>query len=157
MELLIRKLLDPEQARSAIQLSKSEDTQRLVWREIGRQLLDNRNVLPQALNQLMLIACMADFASQDECVEVATIFYRHIPDDDILPAVTVHHGRELAERCLIALTFFEKAVEHRQRFHGAPSPDFYRRVGQQEFLEAGQEDISEHFLYWESFWSERLN
>ena len=156
MDLLIGKLFSPQQSPHVTKLAKSEDTRRLIIQEVGHKLLEDQSFMPSPIDQLLAIASLAHFADDDECQAVAGIIYRHINDLDVLPAVSVHHGKELAERCLIGLSLFAPAMEKRSYWRGAPPTDFYRRVGRQNFHIAGMESLSNHFIYWESFLSERL-
>jgi hypothetical protein len=68
----------------------------------------------------------------------------------------VHKGKDLGERCLLSLAFFIERMEYRTKRFSAPSPDFYRIIGQRTFHNEGLTDLSEHFYQWEAFLGEHL-
>lgn len=105
-------------------------------------------------DQIFCLLSNASFASEQECIEVSRSIISTMFVPDILPYVTSHYGRQLADRCLVSLSWFQNAIQKRSRFHGAPSIDFYRTVGKTAFKNDGHEDICAHFEKWEGFLSE---
>lgn len=54
------------------------------------------------------------------------------------------------------MSFRVKALEKRWKYHGAPSPSFYRQVSKTVFNGQGQKDIAAHHEQWEGFLGELL-
>ena len=156
MDLLIAKVFNPQQVSSIIKLSKDAETRTLIVQEVGKQLLSSTAILPSPLDQLLAIAALAEFSTEEESAEIARIIHCHLTDLDVLPAVTTHHGRDLGERCLLGLSFFIQRMDRRTLRYNAPSPGFYRQVGKQTFRNEGLKDLAEHFTKWELFLGERL-
>jgi len=147
MQDLVLSLLNPDQVRPAEQLLKDTQTRSLIRKQLGQLLLLSKNVHSDPYDQLLVIASQADFATEDECVCVASIVYRYLPITEIFPMVTEHHGMDLGSRCLLALSFFQPAMQQ---------PRFYRQAGRQGFYQADRHDLAKHFTNWEYFLNEML-
>ena len=135
MAALIDRLFIKSQADAIRTLWEDTSSRSLIKREIAKTLLDSEQIIEEApLTQLMFIVSLSPFAdSENECTHVAEIIYWGIHRTDIIPMVTEHNGKDLAYRCLICLGMFRPAMYRRYKYHGAPSPDFYRRVGEKSF------------------------
>jgi hypothetical protein len=75
---------------------------------------------------------------------------------DVFPQITQHRGTALAERCFVSLSFFRNYMERRTERYGAPSPDFYKSCGVNEFRRAGWETLADHFSDWNDFWRQQF-
>ena len=150
---LIDNLFPEKQANAIKKIWEDKESQFLLEKQIGKKLLDSNEILDDLpLTQLMLIASLSPFASnKSECHNVASIMFWGIHTIDILPLVTEHQGKQLAYRCLISLSLFKKALIKKWQRYGAPSPDFYRRVGTKTFKQIRCPYISQHFYQWECF------
>jgi len=153
MSPLIDKLFSKSQSDAIRILWEDTNSRLLLEKQIGQKLLENRDIINDLpLTQLMLVSALSPFAeSSNECYRAAEILYWGIHRTDILPLVTEHQGKDLAYRCLISLGMFKMAMYKRYQYHGAPSPNFYRRVGEESFKRIGMNDIGKHFYQWESF------
>ena len=99
----------------------------------------------------------AEFAdSKEECQQVAIIVSKRLMDENPLPYIMDDEGLLLAEKTLISLSFYLKAMEKRYKYHGAPAPDFYRQASILVFKKNNLDSIAEHHQKWENFLSERL-
>lgn len=58
---------------------------------------------------------------------------------------------DLANTCLISLSFFRPLVELMNKRRGAPSVDYYMRAGSLAFHRIGFDGIGDNFLGWVSF------
>jgi hypothetical protein len=156
MGSLINKLFDESQTNAIQKLWDDKDSRFLVQKEIGKKLLDNKEIIDELpLTQVMFIVSLSNFAdSETECYSVAEIIYWGLHRIDIMPRITEHNGKDLAYRCLISLGFFKKGLIKRWERHAAPSPSFYRQVGIQSFENIGMRDIGNHFYQWENFMGE---
>jgi len=158
MEAFIDKLFPGSQANAIRALWYDFSSRCLLEKTIGKKIMEYDGILIDLpLTQLMFISSMSPFASNaDECHDVAEILYWGIHNSDVLPLITEHNGEELANRCLISLSLFKRALITKCERHGAPSPDYYRNVGIRAFIGIGREDIGNHFKLWEHFIGEML-
>jgi len=159
MPALIDSLF-PKSESDAIRKLWKEDvgSRHLLKEAIAQKIIGSDEILNQMpLTQLMFVASLSPFASSDEeCTNIATIVYWSVNKRDIFPLITCHRGKELAFRCLISLSFFEKALTKKWKRRGAPSPSYYRAIGINTFNQIGMPEIGVHFHQWEGFLPEML-
>lgn len=153
MSALIEKLFTEEQVGGIRKLWDDKNCRLLIEQQIGIKLLENQEIIQDSpWVQILCITSLASFASDDqECIMVANILSWGMTKTEILPLVSEHKGKDLAYRCLISLSFHTKAIERRHQRRGAPSPDFYRHVGQQSFHQLNMPEIEAHFNKWTAF------
>lgn len=58
---------------------------------------------------------------------------------------------DIADSCLVGLSFFRKYVELKHKLKALPSPDYYFDVGSAAFSRIGFENIGEDFSGWVNF------
>lgn len=63
---------------------------------------------------------------------------------------------EIADSCLIGLSFFRKYIELKHRRKALPSPEYYSQAGAVAFSRLGFEDIGENFIGWTDFISKEM-
>lgn len=134
----------------------SPESKESFYQAFGNKILENPDkiLLSKPLDILMLICSTANFASShQECQDVAIIMYKRLQEKTPLPYMLDDRGIDLAEKSLIALSFFKPAMLVRWK-RGAPSLDFYRTYSKNIFRSLGYEDLSEHHEKWENFLSE---
>lgn len=128
-----------------------------LYKSFGIKIVEKSDVFltSKPLDILCLICMTAAFADSDtECQEVAIIFNNHLLDTNPLPYMSEDNGFLLAEKTLVSLSLYPKAMEKRWKYHGAPSPDFYRKASKLLFVKNGHESIANHHELWEGFFSE---
>lgn len=126
------------------------------YQTFGNKILQSQEkiLLSEPLNILMFICSTAPFAaSNEESQQVAIIVHKRIKEKNPLPYVLDDRGLDLAEKTLVALSFFKPALMARWK-KGAPSPDFYRTYSKHHFESQGYYEIAEHHEQWENFFSE---
>ena len=156
MEHLIREIVPPQSVLAVTNLYNDMATRKIIQEELSNIFLNHGIVLSEPTNQLLLIVSKANFAdTEEECVLIASIIYRYC-NQEVLPLVHQHHGMDLASRCLVSLSLFRKAMDVLHNHHGAPHPEFYRRVGIHAFSQTNHNQIANHFQNWENFLSEML-
>jgi hypothetical protein len=113
------------------------------------------------LDYLGMICLSAKFAdSVHECWFVAVLLTKGIKSVDVMPRVVVEeqdgrikafykHGMDVPAKILTALACFPEALEARTRRHGAPAPDFYRKLSKAELRLQRQPIVAEHHERWE--------
>ena len=156
MPPLIDQVFSQSQADAIRSLWEDKNVRLLLQKEIGKQLLlDTKLIDETPLTQLMFLTSLSSFSSSDqECYYVASIIWWGLNEEDILPRVAEHRGKDLAYRCLISLGFFKNALISKWERHAAPSPSFYRDVGMRSFDQIGMPNVSHHFRQWEHFMGE---
>jgi hypothetical protein len=128
-----------------------------IKKAIGEKIVlekDKKILVSNSLDILYLVCLTSEFASSDEeCHRIAITIHQHIKstDEPVLPYLHLDFGLVFASKTLLALSFWAKALEHRWKFHGAPSPKYYREISKHIFNTHGQKDISNHHEQWEGF------
>jgi len=156
---LIEELYGKEDCETIKQLFLEDISSHLSLREaIGNKIiLEKEKILTtNALDALCLICLTSKFASsEDECHRVAITIYQFIDKPtNTLPSLFEDSGLQFASKTLMSLSFRAKALEKRWKYHGAPSPSFYRKVSKTIFVNHDQKDIAAHHEQWEGFLGE---
>ena len=155
---LIEQLYDEKSVELIRNLYKEDPSSRKqLYSAFASKILEKSDqILTSSPLDILSLLCMtANFAdSKEECQQVAIIVFNGLKRENPLPYLMDDQGFILAEKTLVALSFFNSAMEHRTKYHGAPTPLFYRRTSKILFEQNGHSDISEHHEKWESFLSE---
>ena len=98
-----------------------------VRKSIGYCIVgDDQIITNMPFEQVKMALSVAKFATDDEeVVYVARMVFVTVGKTNILPMISCHRGFDLASRCLVALSLFKKALDHRTKFRGCPSASFY--------------------------------
>lgn len=158
---LIEQLYSEPECENIKKLFLEDSSCRLSLREaIGNKIILEKEkfLSSNPLDTLCLLCLTAKFAtSEDECHRVAITVYQFLDKPlDIIPSLLEDEGLKLASKSLMALSFRVKALEKRWKYHGAPSPSFYRKVSKTIFSSHGQKDLAAHHEQWEGFLGELL-
>lgn len=124
---------------------------------IGDKIILSRDkfLTTNPIDIVCLICLKSKFAaSEDECHRVAITVCQTMSEKNPLPYIHVDDRLTLANKTLVSLSFFNKAMEHRWRYRGAPSPKFYRTISKSIFISNKQPDIAAHHEKWEGFLGE---
>ena len=155
--VLIEELYTPKAAHFIRDLYHSDPSARESFYEaFGNKILQSREKILSSdpLNILMFICSTAKFSSSsEESQHVAIIVYKRIKQENPLPYVLDDKGIDLAEKSLVALSFFKPALISRWK-KGAPHPEFYRNCSKKMFKSEGFSEIADHHEQWENFFSE---
>lgn len=157
---LITELYTPSECTVIRELCLEEDVKikNLIKEAIGNKIILSQETIltSKPIDILFLICLNAKFAtSEDECHRVAMTLYQYYnKPHNIIPLISEDIGLVLANKVLVSLSFYAEALNKRWKYHGAPSPDFYRTVSVTIFNRNGQKDIAEHHKKWESFLGE---
>ena len=158
MNALIDELYGPEDCKRVRDFYKSDNSLHSALRQaIGEQitLKSDKFLASNPIDVICLICLTAKFASsEDECHRVSITVAQMLNELDPLPYVHRDEPLILANKCLISLSFFYKALEHRFRTRAAPSPCFYRNTSKSIFKSNKQPDIAAHHEKWEGFLGE---
>ena len=132
------------------------DSQVCFYKAFGDKILQNKEkiLLSRPLDIFLFICSTANFASSvEETNQVAIIVYKRINEKTPLPYILDDRGLDLAEKTLVALSFFYPALIKRWK-KGGPHPDFYRSYSKKIFNSQGYSEIAEHHEQWENFFVE---
>lgn len=155
---LIDELYDSKSSNSIKTLYSQDISSRdMLLQSFGQKIIEKQEVFltSKPLDVLSLICMTAKFASsKEECQQVAVILHKRLKDENPLPYIMDDSGLILAEKTLISLSFHMKAMEKRWKYHGAPSPNFYRKSSILIFKKYNLDYISENHEKWENFLSE---
>lgn len=157
--VLIEQLYTSEECEIIRSLyTEDPSSKNSIRQAIGSKLITSTDkiITSKPIDVLCLICLTAKFASsEDECHRVAiTIYQYHNKTSEIIPSIVSDEGLKLANKTLIALSFHAKALEHRWKCHGAPTPSYYRTISKATFKMHGQQDIASHHEQWEGFLGE---
>lgn len=156
MSILIEELYTSKECETIRDFYKKDESVRSALKEaIGTKIILEKDkfLTSKPLDIICLICLTSKFAaSDDECHRVAITIYQYFDKPkNPLPYISSDQGLEFANKTLIALSFFAKALEARWKRHGAPSPKYYRNASKLVFLHHGQKDIAAHHEQWEGF------
>lgn len=155
---LIDELYDPRSVQLIKSLYKDDPAAKeQLYVAFANRIMEKSDIFltSKPLDILCILCSTANFAeSKEECYQVAIIVHKGINRENPLPYILDDQGFLLAEKTLIALSFFKAAMDHRNRYSGAPTSDYYRRVSKLVFERNGYSDIAEHHEKWESFLGE---
>lgn len=136
--------------------NEDSDARDSFYKAFGDKILQSKDkiLLSRPLDIFLFVCSTARFASSvTESNQVAVIIYKRINEKSPLPYILDDRGLDLAEKCLVSLSFFYPALLKRWR-KGGPHPDFYRTHSKKIFNSLGYSDISEHHEQWEHFFME---
>lgn len=158
MEPLIFQIFTPEKAKAIQHIWEFPEDRNLLYDAISCQILQSDKVIEgHSLNQICLITSRASFAdTEEEPVVVASMIFYCLKIEDILPSLIEHRGREFASRAIVSLSFFRNRMDFMCERHGAPAPNYYRKISQLYLKHENFPEIAEHHVKWESFLSEHF-
>lgn len=158
---LIEELYNKKECEIIRSFYKEDSTLHGALRQaIGDKIILNKDKIltTNPVDVVCLVCLTSKFAaSEDECHRVAITVCQVMQDPQPLPYLHKDDILTLANKTLISLSFFYKAMERRWKYHAAPSPDFYRKTSKSIFLKNKQPDIAAHHEKWEGFLGEMFS
>lgn len=158
---LIEELYNEEDCKRIRSFYKEDFTLHNALRQaIGDKIIISTDKLlaSNPVDIVCLICLTSKFAaSEDECHRVAITVCQVMQDPDPLPYAHVDDPLTLANKTLISLSLFYKAMEKRWQRHAAPSPRYYRNASKAIFTKNKQPDIAAHHEKWEGFIGEMFS
>ena len=156
--ILIEELYDQNSIKWIKHIySNDPDSKELLYTTFGHKIIKSQEIFlsSKPLDILCLICMTADFAeNKEECHTVAIIIHKNLQYKNPLPYIIDDQGFLLAEKTLVALSFFKSAMDYRAKYKGAPTSDFYRQSSKLLFRKNGHANIADHHEQWENFLSE---
>ena len=158
MAILIEELYSEKECKIIKEFFGEDSLKKTILNAIGTKIVIEKDKIltSNPLDILYLVCLTSKFASSDEeCHRIAITIHQYFNKPKfILPMLTEDQGLAFASKTLIALSFHSKAMEHRWKHHGAPTPAFYRKISKATYESAGQSDIADHHEQWELFLGE---
>jgi hypothetical protein len=155
---LIDELYQPDDCNKIRSFYKEDTSLHTALRQaIGEQitLKSDKLLFSNPMDIICLVCLTAKFASsEDECNRVGITVCQMFKELDPLPYIHRDEPLTLANKTLISLSFFYKALELRWKRYAAPSPQCYRNISKSTFRKNKQPDIAAHHEKWEGFLGE---
>jgi hypothetical protein len=156
--ILIDELYDDKDLKWIKQIySEDPSSRESLYKAFGNKIIEKQDTFlnSKPLDILCLICMTAPFAEdKEECHTVGIIIHKGLKQENPLPYVLDDHGFLLAEKTLVALSFFRSAMDYRAKYKGAPPSSFYRNASKLLFIKNGHNNIADHHEQWENFLSE---
>jgi hypothetical protein len=170
---LIEKFFSDERDSNLDSLLTDKKSKQLILKEVSKELPDHGDIIVNyPRDQIIAIALEPDFADMNEGFYVGNIIIKYMTQrtpsseelseeqktsNSIIPSLVYQGGKELAEKSLICLSFFQGYMEKRTQRYGAPSPETYKVVAQKIFVYEGWESLSDNFENWQEFLYNQFN
>ncbi len=155
---LIEELYDQDSVKWIKHIySEDPNSKELLFESFGHKIIESQEIFLKSkpLDIICLICMTAKFAeNKEECQTVGIIVHKGLQHKNPLPYVLDDHGFLLAEKTLVALSFFRSAMDYRSKYKGAPTSSFYRNASKLLFSKNGHDNIADHHEKWENFLSE---
>ena len=153
---LIKCLYDEEKQKALESLYSDSDstTQLLIRSTIAEALKDCPQIFDTNGADWVLCTLSSFHKSQDDTMRVYQALMSNLNKFSIGLLDDKIEWRELndiADSCLVGLSFFRKHMEAKHKRRALPSPDYYREAGSVAFHRLGFDDISAEFNDWVSF------
>lgn len=158
---LIEELYNEEDCKRIRTFYKEDNSLHNALRQaIGEKItLSKDKFLNSNPVDIVCLVCLTSkfAASEDECHRVAITVCQVMQEPQPLPYFHKDDPLTLANKTLISLSFFYKAMEHRWKYRAAPSPKYYRNTSKAIFTKNKQPDIAAHHEKWEGFLGEMFS
>ena len=129
-------------------------TQLLIRSTIAEALKDCPSIIESHGSDWILCTLSSFHKSEDDTIRVYQAIMNQFDkfsvgllDENIKWRET----NEIADSCLVGLSFFRKCLEEKYKRKASPSPDYYRKAGSVAFHHLGYDDIGTEFNKWVFF------
>jgi hypothetical protein len=143
-----------QKAFKKLYLDSEPQEQMLLRSTIAEALKDCPKLLPSHGSDFILCTLASYHKSEDDTMRVYAGIMRHLENFSIgllTDDIKYKEINQVADCCLIGLSFFRKYLEIKHQRKAFPSPDYYSRAGATAFSRLGFENISSDFNGWISF------
>jgi hypothetical protein len=129
-------------------------TQLLIRSTIAEALKDCPKIIESHGSDWVLCTLASFHKPEDDTMRIYQAimtnlekFYIGLLDENI----KLRNMNEVADSCLIGLSFFRKHLEQKYQRKSLPSPDYWSKVGSVAFYRLGYDKIGEEFNLWVNF------
>lgn len=168
MEALLRCLYSEEKAQTIKKLYLDETTtigqQLLIRGEVARDADSKEFILPEHGTDLILCILAKAHKSEHETLRIFQTMTRfvngmgwsfeglvHIEQRGGVQICRTKTFRDLADECLFAVALLREYLDRHCKRTGAPSADYYSKLGKLAFATTGFEDISSNWGFWTNY------
>jgi hypothetical protein len=153
---LIRCLYNEKEQKALESLYSDSDsaTQLLIRSTIAEALKDCPKILESHGSDWILCTLSSFHKSSDDTMRVYQSIMSNLGHFSIGlldDKIQWREVNEIADSCLVGLSFFREYMEAKHRRRALPSTDYYREAGSAAFHKLGFDEISEEFNGWVSF------
>ncbi len=145
---------DKQKALESLYSDSDSSTQLLIRSTIAEALKDCPRLLESHGSDWVLCTLCSYHKPQDDTMRIYQSIMSHLDkfsvgllDDKI----QWRELNEIADSCLVGLSFFRKFLEEKHKRKALPSPDYYREAGSAAFRRLGFDEIGAEFNGWVSF------
>jgi hypothetical protein len=133
----------------------SDDNDRLLMRAtIAQALKDCPRLLPSNGTDWILCTLSSYHKSEDDTLRVFQALMRRLEriQFGLLTSDIKWKGmNDMADDCLVGLSFFRERIERMHQRTAAPSTEYYMKAGSLAFQRLGFDEISQNFEGWVNF------
>ena len=140
-------------------LDSEPQEQMLLRSTIAEALKDCPNIISMNGPDWILCTLASYHKPEDDTMRVYSGIMRHLEDFSIgllTDDIKWKEMNEIADCCLVGISFFRKYIEIKHQRKALPSPDYYVKAGAMAFLRLGFENIGSDFNGWTSFISKEM-
>ena len=153
---LIETLYTPENQKAfeKLYLDSEPKEQMLLRSTLAEALKDCPKILTSHGSDWILCTLASYQKSEDDTMRVYSAIMRHLDSFSfglLTDEIKWREMNEVADSCLVGLSFFRKYIEVKHKRKASPSPDYYTKAGAVAFNRLGWEDIGDDFNGWISF------
>lgn len=153
---LIKCLYNEEKQKSLETLYSDSDstTQLLIRSTIAEALKDCPRLLESHGSDWILCTLSSFHKSPDDTMRIYQSIMSHLDKFSVgllNDKIQWCELNEIADSCLVGLSFFRKYMEAKHKRKALPSPDYYREAGSTAFHRLGFDEIGAEFDGWVSF------
>jgi hypothetical protein len=148
-----------QQAFEKLYLDSEPKEQMILRSTIAEAFKDCPRILESNGADWVLCTLASYHKSEDDTMRVYSGIMRHLKNFSIgllTDDIKWKEINEIADCCLVGVSFFRKNLESKYQHKASPSPDYYSNAGAMAFSRLGFEDISSDFKGWTSFISKEM-
>jgi hypothetical protein len=153
---LIKELYTPtnQEAFEKLYLDSEPQEQMLLRSTIAEALKDCPRILTSHGSDWILCTLASYHKTEDDTMRVYSGIMRHLEDFSIgllTDDIKWKEMNEIADCCLVGVSFFGKYLEVKHKRKAAPSVEYYSQAGAIAFDKLGFETIAKDFSGWVNF------
>lgn len=153
---LIQALYTPDNQKAFEKLyMDSEPKEQMLLRStIAEALKDCPRILSSHGSDWILCTLASYHKPEDDTMRVYSGIMRHLDDFHfgmLTNDIQWKEMNDIADSCLVGLSFFRKYIEAKHKRKALPSPEYYTKAGSVAFSRLGFEDIGDDFSGWIGF------
>lgn len=153
---LIRCLYDESNQKALESLYSDSDstTQLLIRSTIAEALKDCPKILESHGSDWVLCTLASFHKPEEDTMRVYQAIMSQMDRFEIGlldDKIRLREMNEIADSCLVGLSFFRKHLETKHQRKALPSPDYYKKAGSTAFYRLGFDDIGAEFDSWVVF------